>query len=558
MLLNFCPIKVGKSSWQVHSFSTQLFYYNEEQNSLFKSKGIESNYLKNYYNGNIGTYANYYKTDNKKTYFYYEYDELDRLIYSYGKDQARGDNSFYDESFTYDKMGNILSKQNRMTLDEQSLNYSYQGNRLIRIENESERSWRFRNQMFIDGTDYHTEYKYDSNGNLIFDENKGILRIEYNNLNLPTAIQMKNGNQIRFSYDAEGNKLSRTDITRTDIVNIPLGSIENIPSDKIRLQIERSYFGNIVYEQYSYPNRNIQEAPVIYRIMNDFGYFEDCSGGRGLDFGFVYYIKDHQGNVKTEINSNKSIKNKTSYFPSGLELDNSSFIEYAYNGKEKIETHGFNMYDYGARFYDQTISRWHSMDPLAEKYYSISPYVYCANNPVRYIDPDGRKVKFAPGTSDDFKMQFGIAVKYLNETKNGGKLKELEDSKNIYYIKNGNTGTFNPKKKTIEWNPFEAIITTNGYEMSPTEVLNHEIDHANQNDKNPEKQNQDKKPDGSSYGNKEEKRVITGSEQKTAKNMGKLKEGEVTRTDHGGTPYETISPVSTVNKNEIIIKPLSH
>ena len=345
--------------------------------------------MKNYYNGNIGTYANYYKTDNKKTYFYYEYDELDRLIYSYGKDQARGDNACYDESFTYDKMGNILSKQNRMTLDEQSLNYSYQGNRLIRIENESERSGRFRNQMFIDGTDYHTEYKYDSNGNLIFDENKGILRIEYNHLNLPTAIQMKNGNQIRFSYDAEGNKLSRTDITRTDIVNIPLGSIENIPSDKIRLQIERSYFGNIVYEQYSYPNRNIQEAPVIYRIMNDFGYFEDCSGGRGIDFGFVYYIKDHQGNVKTEINSNKSIKNKTSYFPSGLELDNSSFIEYAYNGKEKIESHGFNMYDYGARFYDQTISRWHSMDPLAEKYYSISPYAYCANNPVKYVDPDG-------------------------------------------------------------------------------------------------------------------------------------------------------------------------
>lgn len=195
------------------------------------------------------------------------------------------------------------------------------------------------------------------------------------------------------------------------------------------------------------------------------------------------------------------------------------------------------------------------MDSLAEKYYSISPYVYCVNNPVKYIDPDERKVEFGPGTSDIYKKQFAVAVKYLNETNNGGMLKELQDSKNTYYIENGNTGSYNPITKTIQWNPIEAIMTTNGYEMSPTEVLNHEIDHANQNDKNPEKQNQDKEPDGSSYVNKEEKRVITGSEQKTAKNMGKLKKGEVTRTDHEGTSYETIDSVSTVNIKEIIIRP---
>lgn len=73
-----------------------------------------------------------------------------------------------------------------------------------------------------------------------------------------------------------------------------------------------------------------------------------------------------------------------------MEWHGSSNLEYAYNGKEKMETDGFNMYDYGARFYDQTIGRWHSIDPLAEKYYSISPYVYCANNPVKFVDPDGR------------------------------------------------------------------------------------------------------------------------------------------------------------------------
>lgn len=65
---------------------------------------------------------------------------------------------------------------------------------------------------------------------------------------------------------------------------------------------------------------------------------------------------------------------------------------YKYNCKELDKMHGLNTYDYGARQYDPILGRWDRMDPLCEKYYHISPYAYCANNPVKYVDPDGKSI----------------------------------------------------------------------------------------------------------------------------------------------------------------------
>ncbi|WP_296946527.1 RHS repeat-associated core domain-containing protein [uncultured Dysgonomonas sp.] len=47
------------------------------------------------------------------------------------------------------------------------------------------------------------------------------------------------------------------------------------------------------------------------------------------------------------------------------------------------------LYDYSARYYESAVGRFTSIDPHAEKYYSISPYAYCYNNPLKYIDPNG-------------------------------------------------------------------------------------------------------------------------------------------------------------------------
>ena len=66
---------------------------------------------------------------------------------------------------------------------------------------------------------------------------------------------------------------------------------------------------------------------------------------------------------------------------------------FKFSGKESLARVGLDLYDFGARMYSPSNMRWLTMDPLCEKYYSISPYAYCAGDPVNLVDPDGRNPK---------------------------------------------------------------------------------------------------------------------------------------------------------------------
>ena len=88
-------------------------------------------------------------------------------------------------------------------------------------------------------------------------------------------------------------------------------------------------------------------------------------------------------------------KNRISYTPWGNDIPDLAYYagadtsDYLYNGKElQRET---NYYDYGARQYDPQIGRWYVQDPLSEKYFSLSPYNYVDNDPINFVDPDGRE-----------------------------------------------------------------------------------------------------------------------------------------------------------------------
>ncbi|MBP5514179.1 MAG: RHS repeat-associated core domain-containing protein [Bacteroidaceae bacterium] len=73
---------------------------------------------------------------------------------------------------------------------------------------------------------------------------------------------------------------------------------------------------------------------------------------------------------------------------------NPDYQSYKYGGKEFQHAHGLDLYDFLARQYDPATGLFTSMDPLCEKYYHISPYAYCAGNPVNAVDPDGKNPIF--------------------------------------------------------------------------------------------------------------------------------------------------------------------
>ena len=118
----------------------------------------------------------------------------------------------------------------------------------------------------------------------------------------------------------------------------------------------------------------------------------------GTPTSWNYYDRDHLGNIRqvTEADGSRegNIIQKVNYYPFGAEFcdgtANNSVQPYKYNGKELDRMHGLNTYDYGARQYFSILGRWDRIDPLCEKYYSVSPYAYCGGNPVRFIDPNGK------------------------------------------------------------------------------------------------------------------------------------------------------------------------
>ena len=239
---------------------------------------------------------------------------------------------------------------------------------------------------------------------------------------------------------------------------------------------------------------------------------------------------------------------------------NTRFYPSSFTGKEKDEETGYGYFV--ARYMDYDLTgMWLSVDPLADKYPGISPYAYCAWNPVKLVDPDGNIIIPAPNSSSSF-------ISYLNQAKLHLCLKgaanilfQLEVSPIITHVQEisyaeAEAGKIAHKSGLISWCPTAGLLTTENVVLSPTTVLNHEFDHALQEIYNPEQKRQDKATEDFNYGNAEERRVITGTEQETAIKLGEIQPGQITRDNHMGKTITVDSPTTTDVRIPFRISPI--
>ena len=385
-----------------------------------------------YFNGNIQSMS---WTANGASHSYsFTYDGANRML------NATHNNNYYTEKVTaYDRNGNIKGLQRYGQTGASAyglldnLTYTLNGNQLTKVEDATTATSYSGGTNFVNGSTATTEYTYDANGNLTKDLNKNITNISYNCLNLPQVITFTDGSTITYTYAADGTKL------RT--VHVISGTTT-----------QTDYCGNVIYE-----------SGAQKYLLNEVGYYNLSSSG------YFYYLKDHQGNNRVVINSSGTVQETNHYYPFGGLFASTSVQPFKYNGKGFDNKKGLNWYDYGARHYDATLGRFTTVDPLADKMPTWSPYTYCYNNPVRLIDENG----LFPGPGDLFKTKQEAAKDWgmyyngasiMQKTEKASVIYEVQNKGDVRYsyTKAVDLGAHNGKMKLVSEGKNIATIHSHG------------------------------------------------------------------------------------------------
>ncbi|MBD5317347.1 MAG: RHS repeat-associated core domain-containing protein [Bacteroides sp.] len=334
-----------------------------------------------------------------------------------------------------------------------NLTMTYGGNQVTKVTDDVTAVAEADSFDFNDGADESVEYTYDRCGRMTSDLNRGIDSIEWSITGRPMRIRLANGCRIDYFYSASGAKLreqlwepqymagggASSLLSQNGAQRIPIGGGGTIviPIDSIKV--------NRVIEDHRWIGRFEMEGDSLTRINHAKGYW---AGG-----SFHGYLHDWQGNICAVVNQNGTVEQSTLYYSYGLPFlaVNPEVNPYKFSGKELDMRFGLNMAHHGARLYFPDLGIFLSPDRKCESYGWLSPYLYCAGNPLSFIDPTGMEVDLYRLSRADFRNGLDTTDRIIQdlESQTGLKLSLDENTKLQYakddegkpivsqYIKNG-------------------------------------------------------------------------------------------------------------------------
>ena len=345
--------------------------------------------------------------------------------------------------------------------------YEYEGNRLSYLTERATASMA-TNDVYVPGPTARMGYSYDSNGNMTNDYRKG-LKFQYNFVNLVRKVQDDGGSTLaEYTYSVDGRKRQAVGGDgkgfryRGDLVYTVEGG---------SLSLESAAFGE--------------------------GRIAKTSGS----YSPLYFVTGHLGSVRVVEDLSGTVCESNDYYPSGSRWkDPTSKVStnrYRFSGKEEQTLGDLGYLDFGARMYDPALGRWFTQDPLAEKYYSVSPYAYCNNNPIKLIDPDGMKIDTTMLSKDQMAI-YRKAADVLVGSSNlfATMYRSLEQSSEVYAIEFGQTalnqsGSHVSGQFMSDKNGGGTVMFLEGTSYIDGNILVEELFHAYQHDNRNEYQQGD-------------------------------------------------------------------
>ena len=366
-------------------FDTHLRYYDPQYGETTPS-----------YAGNISEWTWRQGGESDENTYAFTYDSHSRLTDTDQYINGEFDNQFVEDYMSYDYNGNIkFLKRYEHGILKNYYVYRYNGNQLTALDDLSASSpatssWITPASSAALGDPEPTPdpavpviprdtiysgvgYVYDSAGNVLYDSHTG-LNLRYNDLNLIEKVMRGDTIVAKYSYLSDGTKLSATDSAGNGLY----------------------YSGSLVYSKHG-------SALTMESCAFTGGRFVATATGVEAR----YFVTDHLGSVRAVVNDDGEVLERNDYYPFGSRWDDGLLSDnrYRYNGKEAQAFLNNPYLDYGARQYDSDGAIWLGKDPLSEKYYPISPYVFCLGNPILYKDPTGLAPIYDPegnliGTDD--------------------------------------------------------------------------------------------------------------------------------------------------------------